>query len=79
MKLTVLLSSHLLTAADMSNAEEYSASNFSKESKTVQETMKLTPVSLFNHRLWTMANHEGTDFGGVDDIDHLAKGFLREL
>ena len=41
--------------------------------------MKLTPVSLFNHRLWTMANHEGTDFGGLDDIDYLAKDFLREL
>jgi hypothetical protein len=63
----------------MNNAKEDSASNFSKESKHFQETVKLTPVSLFNHRLWTMANHEGTDFGGVDDIDHLAKGFLREL
>jgi len=63
----------------MNIAKEGSASNFSKESRAFQETVKLTPVSLFNHRLWTMANHEGTDFGGVDDIDHLAKGFLREL
>ena len=63
----------------MNIAKEGSASNFSKESRAFQETVKLTPVSLFNHRLWTMANHEGTDFGGVDDIDHLAKSFLREL
>jgi hypothetical protein len=77
MKLTALPASHFLTALDLSNAKEDSASYFSKESKTFQETMKLIPVSLFNHRLWTMANHEGTDF--VDDIDHLAKGFLREL
>ena len=50
----------------MRNAKEDSASNFPKENETFQQTMKLTPVSLFNHRLWTMANHEGTDFGGVD-------------
>jgi hypothetical protein len=63
----------------MNDAKEDSASNFSKENKTFQETVKLTPMALFNHRLWTMANHEGTGFGGVDDIDHLAMGFLREL
>ena len=63
----------------MNNAKEDSASDISKESKTIQKTVALAPVSLFNHRLWTMANHEGTDFGGVDDIDHLAKSFLREL
>jgi hypothetical protein len=63
----------------MSHGKEDSASNFSQESKPLQETVILTPVSLFNHRLWTMANHEGTDFSGVGDIDHLAKGFLREL
>jgi hypothetical protein len=26
-----------------------------------------------------MANQEGSDFVGVDDIDHLAKSFTREL
>jgi hypothetical protein len=67
-----------LTATDLQNQEE-SATGLSKEAESSQNTVKLSPISLFNHRLWTIANQEGTDFIGIDDIDHLTKSFTREL
>jgi hypothetical protein len=64
---------------DLENLAEDPAEKFSETKKGDSYAMNLTPVVLFNYRLWCLATHSAFGEPEIQDIEPLLQAFTQDL